>query len=1848
MNPEGNEKKIKAENGDRKSNSLEDAYKELRLAFSSVGDDIGQTYVVHGDSLLLDLFSHPLLDWSRGGQLLHFFYLAESALQKFAHRGRIFKLVFFDCFAKVWKDPSMQLACELFVTHTRTMTEIDVERFPDWECKEWKEFVSFTRPSFMLMMNAKSGKIFEASDNRVSGSFPLLQKMALDLLAKQNMDCVSMTEVSFKSSSMFGFRYVASRELRNEAAVTQYDLPAAKSYLDNDSDLDQGLLTKVMGLKLAPELNGIGFSVYTLVRLLRESSKKDYSVELAKVFLLHAFAARTLPLAGRSQELPDKGDEQKLLGGFIDSFYATAMKTSDAKMVDKFAEPGVWKCDIVDGRLFQKIAIVSSNVAVKSAEELGLDSALFKDLEAVWKLIADEAKLDKKSKVFLPIWSKSPFSWLKSYADSEVEKAKSLRDEAKSLQVAASAGQEEEKDAPKEAAKKVEDVKDIDDVADAWDADGDDGDDVADDWDAEDDGDAAGGDDEPAWDAEEEKKTKVSSESKKDDLSLGQKFEILCNRKVAGDVKISSLKGSEMIKTYVGEIEQELAGRSALTDAYPKCPYDRDVDTNTWLLDREIDDGTNPPPEPEPVTKWERRKFTQRKMRYIAYLDKYAKSLKGGGIIYRDVVVAKKSEAEAKSKNKKGGGGKNKNKSKQGGKKGKGGKGKTNMRDQIRADVEKKLKEKALNDVKCYINHAASLKTLEQRIEKLDKVLISMSEPYAVVPGLMQLLDWCVESWKIEKVNGGMGAAVRVFQMVMDIFRRFKSDINHDQFKKLQLVLLKMGFEDAANLLVDQFIRSRPEKISAKDLTVTKPNTKDLIVGLPSYRFQLMYAGHLMVRDVDSAPDDRVSDFYPDKWQRKLLDVVDKKESCLVVAPTSSGKTFVSYYAMKQALFDNKTIKRSTDRSIIVYVSPTKALVNQVAADVYARYGAVFGVMTRDYSRKLKDCEVLITIPECLETLLLSPQSEMWARCIKYVIFDEVHCLGSTSNGDVWERLLMMVRCPFIALSATLGNPEEFSDWMGRIQSTHDRKVNLIIHRTRWSDLIKYMYTPKTMPKLTAIQGQKHLPSFEYVHPCSALGTELARTGFPPDLNFSPKDCMLLYDAMLTIDVPAEAKKRVEELHPLNFFKDLLYIKKVDAQRFEKALKDELYRWSASNMKKEILELISKLTKSLDGGIKAMESSTDGLCYSVDFLKQHFMPLMVDLLNADFLPAVVFNLDREICEDLVTHMLFTLEDMEEKTLEAEGNIAKNKAKQNSKLAKMLKRKRDKKKNKDDEEAGPDDDDELGGGVVEDEPLYHVDPRFSFIQDGQMMEMGEMEWWLDRLLYKTKWSRTHPLIRALQRGIGVHHDELHRAYKDLVETLFRTKHLKVVVATSTLALGVNMPARTTVFCGDSPDLDPLKYRQMAGRAGRRGYDNIGNVVFVGIAPKKVFRLMTSSLLSLHGHFPMTPTVALRMINLHGKVYEKKNAKDTLINLVQQPFFSNPDGVSRQTKMNLRFSMQYLLEQDLITWNKDNDLQIHGAGALALHLRFAQPGNMLFVKLWDAGIFDKICSTFQNKGEQPQILQKLMLVMAHLFFRQPLPVGFDKDDLAFEVEHKSYVSLPPLPEDVQKVLKEQKASAMKFYTSYLQHASLSPEGSKEDPKQQESLPLSGLKYSNSSKIDQSFLSRLDTCRLKSVIRSDFFRLSGHSDRFGSASEIAQTVKPHLYMDIASMPVCEMKDRQLRDMPINAYAVDFLRHGSLACLIKENGLASGKAWALLKQWSYLLEDLAQAVLELQRPSQKAIEEAQYYGTVPVAEKNNTAKAFSVLNIQFQEMFNNWNQQQTNNRKKMEEIKKPPVTEA
>ncbi|KAJ1923374.1 Antiviral helicase ski2 [Tieghemiomyces parasiticus] len=96
-----------------------------------------------------------------------------------------------------------------------------------------------------------------------------------------------------------------------------------------------------------------------------------------------------------------------------------------------------------------------------------------------------------------------------------------------------------------------------------------------------------------------------------------------------------------------------------------------------------------------------------------------------------------------------------------------------------------------------------------------------------------------------------------------------------------------------------------------------------------------------------------------------------------------------------------------------------------------------------------------------------------------------------------------------------------------------------------------------------------------------------------------------------------------------------------------------------------------------------------------------------------------------------------------------------------------------------------------------------------------------------------------ITEQLERGVGVHHGGLLPIVKELVELLFARGLVKILFATETFAMGVNMPARAVVFSTlrkhdghGFRDLLPGEYTQMAGRAGRRGLDKTGVVLVVG--------------------------------------------------------------------------------------------------------------------------------------------------------------------------------------------------------------------------------------------------------------------------------------------------------------------------------------------------------------------------------------------------------------------------------
>ena len=133
---------------------------------------------------------------------------------------------------------------------------------------------------------------------------------------------------------------------------------------------------------------------------------------------------------------------------------------------------------------------------------------------------------------------------------------------------------------------------------------------------------------------------------------------------------------------------------------------------------------------------------------------------------------------------------------------------------------------------------------------------------------------------------------------------------------------------------------------------------------------------------------------------------------------------------------------------------------------------------------------------------------------------------------------------------------------------------------------------------------------------------------------------------------------------------------------------------------------------------------------------------------------------------------------------------------------------------------------------------------------------------------------HFWAHALERGVAAHHAGLLPVFKETVEELFSAGLVKVVYATETLALGINMPARTVVleslrkWNGSAHvTLSPGEYTQLTGRAGRRGIDVEGHAVVLAaddVEPATVSSLASRRTYPLVSAFRPTYNMAVNLL------------------------------------------------------------------------------------------------------------------------------------------------------------------------------------------------------------------------------------------------------------------------------------------------------------------------------------------------------------------------------------------------
>jgi len=280
------------------------------------------------------------------------------------------------------------------------------------------------------------------------------------------------------------------------------------------------------------------------------------------------------------------------------------------------------------------------------------------------------------------------------------------------------------------------------------------------------------------------------------------------------------------------------------------------------------------------------------------------------------------------------------------------------------------------------------------------------------------------------------------------------------------------------------------------------------------------------------------------------------------------------------------------------------------------------------------------------------------------------------------------------------------------------------------------------------------------------------------------------------------------------------------------------------------------------------------------------------------------------------------------------------------------------------------------------------------------------------------------IEQLEAGIGSHHAGIVPTFKEIVETCFARGLVKVVFATETLAVGINMPARAVVidkitkFNGENHQmLKPSDYAQLTGRAGRRGLDDIGHALVVWspfVTFDQVATLVASRSFVLNSAFRPTYNMAANLIRSTSQVQARH-----LLNLSFAQFQSGKDVVEIQARIQRRSK-----ERDRLMLQADSpfgdieEYRTHQSNAIPLSeinesLGQLRPGDVI-----EAGSLSHVermvVLTIAQRGDGTKITA---------LSRSRLVQTFSARDFAQQIVPLGYIKLPsPFAPTNNKFLKE----------------------------------------------------------------------------------------------------------------------------------------------------------------------------------------------------------------------------------
>eukprot|EP00804_Cyclotella_cryptica_P011929 CCRYP_004426-RA/>CCRYP_004426-RA protein AED:0.01 eAED:0.01 QI:96/1/1/1/1/1/2/343/1248 len=637
------------------------------------------------------------------------------------------------------------------------------------------------------------------------------------------------------------------------------------------------------------------------------------------------------------------------------------------------------------------------------------------------------------------------------------------------------------------------------------------------------------------------------------------------------------------------------------------------------------------------------------------------------------------------------------------------------------------------------------------------------------------------------------------------------------------------------------------------------------------FKDSLKYARKLMTgkKDIISFQLTQMADRLPplsrynrafklEDWQCDILDAIDNRKSAVVCAPTSSGKTLLSTYTCKQA------------KGTVLFVLPSDVLVWQIAATYYEFFKGNVTVATDliTFQEITGGAQVFIGTPRAVEKSLIKARGVAGQEMkngqrefmildggysqFDYLVLDEVHTLNGP-EGDALQRIIRCCNCPFLALSATIGNAKQLQAWLSKVRHEHV-SAELVDVTAEEVLLEEYFARFINLQRWVVVESEgkdgKLKTKLVKLHPVAAMTPErlLSAPDLIAALSMTPTDMIDLWKRMKAI-FPGTALDENDD--PDNFFKsetdDTHRISLNQTKEYETRLKTRLAVLSQSHP-----ELYEKLRQAQLPPPLTARKDVSEMLYSV----------VTQLKDSDLLPAVAFQLDTYGAFSMFKTLLASLEN--EQNYEFPNyrkdliKLAREKA-QLRKVAAGQASRVNAAEAEEDAKTGFTDDNLIQEDTTKPHDKYVLAPAgkrlgFNEIEDiiADMKKAGE------------KVDINHALIRGLRRGIAIYTNEVGFAcYRRQVQILAQKGRLAVVFSDEALAYGVNMPFRSCVFCGDMGDnLTALIAQQMQGRAGRRGMDVQGNVIYLGMEWPYIENLMLGQITKVTGKEPRYPTMALQ--------------------------------------------------------------------------------------------------------------------------------------------------------------------------------------------------------------------------------------------------------------------------------------------------------------------------------------------------------------------------------------------------